>query len=125
MLREHGFNFFLSAADSVVVHGMAVESPGYEVWLLALGRDPFKEIDEGLRIVTGCVLVFNAQQIGFAFKVAAELHESHGERDAGRFPYRQSNWAAHEYQRDRCQVPDLRPGGALCGVARGHVGNLM
>src|SRR5215469_2878670 len=123
--RQHSANFFLRAADAVLVHGMTVKGAGYEVRVLALAGDPLKEIHKGLRIVSGRVFILDTQQVGLTFEIPAELHERHRHGETGDLANRHAYRPAYEYQRYRSHVPNLRTRRALGGVARGNMGNLV
>src|SRR6476659_607624 len=82
--REHGPDFFLGPADPLRGHRMAGKQPGNKVAVLLLvDRNPFKEVDEGKRIIAGSVLIFQPQQVCFALLVSPELEKGHGHGDVG------------------------------------------
>lgn len=98
MRRQHGPNLSLRAANAIPVHGMTSKRAGNKVWIFALAGNPFKKVNESLWIVAGRVFVLDAQEVGFALEIAAELHERDRNGDAGDLPSRQADRPAYEYQ---------------------------
>jgi hypothetical protein len=123
---EQTLDILLGGANAVVRHRVGRENLGHRAGLLLFERlDLFEEVHKSRWIVPGLVHVLQAQHVGFGFKSAREGQEAHGNQNAGALINPVAGPAAHENERDGCQIGDLAARRLARTMARCHVGDLV